>query len=133
MSYYYDDLGICEVCGDIVSVENDMVECEFGHSFCKDHIIQPKKRDRIMSELEGSGDAVFNDDNYVKTKCCPVCRMYAIPDYLLLKYCASLISPDGSVYMLRSELVKKFKNKKDKFEGVISENVLKKREENKEK
>ena len=108
---------ICEVCGsveggyDIGLSDVDMVECEYGHTFCNCHLITPNKKQKLnylkkkskksftipldtISEekldelLEEVGISEDNDYDIYEypSLFCPLCNLEHISDEMKLSY-----------------------------------------------
>ena len=123
MSNYYDNICVCEVCNDIGYIDEDIVQCENGHCFCCDHILQPSQRELILNAID-DGDITLNNEHEVKSEYCPICQMKVISDYLLLQYCVSVLASDATTSTLKKELIKKYNGSFKDFYHAINKNRI---------
>lgn len=132
MGSYYDSTGFCEVCNIPGEFDQDLVQCENDHWFCHEHMLDLEEKEGILQILGNTVDPRYIDDEdygrVVSKKYCPLCQMQSVSDYMLLSYCASLLSPDGGIYTLKQKLIDKFKgdNGSDRLYEEIKANCEKK-------
>jgi len=79
----------CDVCGETVSgwdmclSDSGMVECQYGHTICEEHILD-------KNDLLDSDETKYIEDQYgdrfLKNEYCPICALQVIMDSDLLNY-----------------------------------------------
>ena len=118
----------CEVCGNTESgydcslEEIGMAECENGHTFCKDHLIdwpEPKDTDDFEDEEAEIDDEVVEDYNEVgqnedgayNALCCPICQLLFVSKYDRERYLYKITKRTKND--LDKEIKDRFKNYDD--------------------
>ncbi len=118
---------VCEVCGrseegrDLCLSEAGMYECENGHTFCEDEIVEsPNYKEflqqaiiddeELLSELDSMSEDELEDfaidyefRYYIPEKYCPICNFLAYSDYDMSAY---LLKTKG---IAREEVFKEIK------------------------
>jgi hypothetical protein len=89
----------CEVCGytdggfDVCLSDFEMVECENGHIFCKEHIINKEE---------------CNEKYDISAKFCPLCSMQAVGDDDAIQYLLTI--NNTTLLKIKDEIKERFNN-----------------------
>ena len=87
---------ICDVCGEAVSGmdmsldEAEMYECENGHIFCRDHVIDgdelEEKLNKLAEDDEEDTDSYYDAIYKIAKEHCPCCTFDTVSPYDLTGY-----------------------------------------------
>lgn len=111
----------CDVCGHTVGgfdqspSELGMAECEYGHTFCQDHLLDMPETDRKLND-DGFDEKGFDESGMSEDGCClsilcPICQMKSISNYDMDKYVHKMYGK--SKKELEAEIRSKFSNYED--------------------
>ena len=77
----------CDVCGydcggwDYSLDDANMYECDNGHTFCRDEVIN-------TDDPEWDMDQVLENDSIINPKFCPICNLQVVTNFMRLEYAA---------------------------------------------
>ena len=104
---------ICDVTGrvesgwDICLEEAEMYQCNNGHTFLEDYVINKEEFDKLISECSDEDIEEFNEDfrYYIPAEFCPICTLTHIDDTMVLKYLIAKgrINIDNVIKEIRSD------------------------------
>jgi len=110
-----------------------MAQCENGHVFCDDHLIDwPEPKDtpdevetdedtEMLEEYEEEyDDCGQNQDGDYHVACCPICQMEAVSEYEMNKYLMKITGRTKAD--LVEEIVKRFKTYEE-FDSFLNDRM----------